>query len=167
MMTDEQMEKAKQALKDVRSKKLMQQIALHRRQHCLEAMKVFCLPYRVLYDHRGADPDERPLNRYYPLPGLPRDEADQAGAVPIRTEADAIFYCSRFLRNEDFAVYAPYDFTGQILQGAELEAVRAAYTARQDDYRRNPGKYWHHSIYPNKKDPKDPERYFCFYDEQP
>lgn len=167
MMTDEQMEKAKQALKDVRSKKLTQQIALHRRQHCLEAMKVFCLPYRVLYDHRGADPDERPLNKYYPLPGLPRDEADQAGAVSIRTEDDARYFCTRFIRYEDFDRYEGFDFTGQILQGEALEAVRASYKARQDDYRRNPSEFWSHIAHPNKKAPDDMERYYCFYDLQP
>ena len=165
MMTDEQMQKAREALKDVRAKKLAQQIALHRRQHCLDDMKLYHLPYRVLYDHRGADPDERPLNKCYPLPGLPRDAAEQMNAVSIRTEDDARYFCTRFLRYEDFDRYDGFDFTGQILQGAELEAVREAYKARQDDYKRNPGKYWNHVDHPNKKELEDPELYFCFYDE--
>lgn len=164
MLTEQQIEAAKKALAQKRTKDLLKKIALHRRQRCIDDIQFYYLPYRVLYDHRGADPDERPLNKYYPLPGLPKETADQAGVMSIRTEEDAIYYCSRFLRYENFDLYAPFDFTGQVLQGAELEAIRTAYKARQDDYRRNPGKYWSHIDHPNSKAPDDTKRYYCFYD---
>lgn len=163
-MTPEQIEAARRVLAQKRTADLLRRIALHRRQRCIDAMQVYYLPYRVLYDHRGTDLDERPLNRYYPLPGLPRDIAEQVDAVTILTADDAEYFCTRFLRYEDFDRYAPYDFTGQILQGTELEAIRAAYKARQDDYRRNPGKYWSHIDHPNSKAPDDTKRYYCFYD---
>lgn len=159
-MTPEQLAAAKRALLDKRSKDLCKRIALHRRQWCLEMIPVFRLPYRILYDGSGADPDERPLNRYYPLPGATRDGTD---LITIQTEQDAIFYLTRFLRNENFADYRPFDFTGNNLSPSELEAVRNAYTERQKDYSKHPDRYWHHGKYPNKKQPDDEKQYFCLY----
>lgn len=165
-MTDEQVKKAEKAIRDKQTQKLIQQVALHHRQHVMEAVKLYCLPYRILYDSRGYDDDERRLNRYYPKPGLPRAARLQTTeAISIYTADDAIYYCSRFLRYEDFSSYKAHDFTGAILPPDELEVVRGEYKKRQEDYLRSlgSGRYYDHILFPNKKQENDEREYYCFY----
>lgn len=68
-MTPEQEHKAKMALLRVRLDKMIRKAALEQRNHCIENVSFFGLPYRLLMDLQKGKlqpPEQIPLNKFYP-----------------------------------------------------------------------------------------------------
>ena len=159
MMTEQQKAAAERALRKVELADLQKRAALRRRNRCIKDVTFYGLPFRVLYD-LNQPPEQIPLNRFYPHRArsseteLQIEEARQQNGGRLTAEAieaiesaehtpealrDSYFTCC--LSGVDFGAFRNWDWTGEPIPEAAAAALKDKYTARQQDFLKNPDKY--------------------------
>lgn len=159
MMTEQQKAAAERALRKLKLADLQKRAALRRRNRCINDVAFFGLPFRVLYD-LNQPPEQIPLNRFYPYRArssemeLQIEDARQQNGGHLTAEAiEAIesaeytsealreYYFTYFLSGVDFGAFRGWDWTGEPISEAAAEALKEKYTARQQNFLKNPDKY--------------------------
>lgn len=156
MMTEQQKVAAERALRKLKLADLQKRAALRRRNRCINDVAFYGLPFRVLYD-LNQPPEQIPLNRFYPYRArssemeLQIEEARQQNGGHLTAEAIESaeytpetlreYYFTCFLSGVDFGTFRGWDWTGEPIPEAAAEALKEKYTARQQDFLKNPDKY--------------------------
>lgn len=158
-MTPEQMEKAERAIHKKKLQDITKRLSLERRNHCIEDVSFFGLPFRILFSLKQPE-SQIPLSKFYPYraAGAGIEEAinealqrerEQFGEISdarlneIRTDIESRdytpadqreYYFSCFLSGWDFSHFKNWDWTGNKIPPTEAERLRAYYTERQGMY---------------------------------
>lgn len=182
IMTPEQMKKAECAVFHQKIQNILKRHALERRNQCIEDVRFFNLPYRLLYDLQQPEGQIR-LNHFYPRRRCSSETEKRAREVvqearnsrselsdteirKIRESIEAVDYTPEadrerlftcFLVGVDFSAYCSWDWTGQPVTEQEADRLWAYYEGRQRDYLDNPDRYSPPALV--KDDPDPPEYY--------
>lgn len=159
MLTEQQKAAAERALRKVKLSDLRKQVALRRRNRCLKDVAFYGLPFRVLYD-LNQPPEQIPINHFYPYRArssgmeLQIEEARQQNGGHLTAEAiegiesaehtpEALreYYFTCFLSGVDFGTFRGWDWTGEPIPEDAATTLKEEYTARQQDFLKNPDKY--------------------------
>ena len=145
-MTEEQMIKAKQALRDHAFMQIKKRAMLHIYRADQKRAERWQLPFRMVHKHEYP-PEEIQPNEYYPLPcNLYRDANGEPypipGVMPI-TETEARYFFTRLLywNADKLRTYAPSDWTGSPTTAEEAERLQSAYFDRIQDFLEHPDRY--------------------------
>lgn len=162
-MTPEQMAKAERAIHKKKLQDITKRLSLERRNHCIEDVPFFGLPFRVLFSLKQPE-SQIPLSKFYPFRAASaeteekileaiRMEREQGGEIlderlnEIRTSIESRdytpadrreFYFSCFLSGWDFSTFKNWDWTGNRITESEADRLRAYYTERQNRYKDHP-----------------------------
>lgn len=162
-MTPEMMEKAERAIHKKKLQDITKRLSLERRNHCIEDVPFFGLPFRVLFSLKQPE-SQIPLSKFYPFRAASaeteekileaiRMEREQGGEIlderlnEIRTSIESRdytpadrreFYFSCFLSGWDFSTFKNWDWTGNRITESEADRLRAYYTERQNRYKDHP-----------------------------
>lgn len=152
MMTDQQMEAARRALRRKKSEELVKQIKLHQyRQDQQKAAKLH-LPFRMIHKREYLSDEVRP-NEYYPNDGGIMIDPDTGRWIPVPeserlTDDDIDYWFTRFLTMIDLDGYKDSDLTGEAIPPATAAAIRDEYRRRIADYKDHPDRYNTRAWYP-------------------
>lgn len=165
-MTPEMMEKAERAIHKKKLQDITKRLSLERRNHCIEDVPFFGLPFRVLFSLKQPE-SQIPLSKFYPFRAASaeteekileaiRMEREQGGEIlderlnEIRTSIESRdytpadrreFYFSCFLSGWDFSHFKNWDWTGNRIPESEANRLRRYYTERQGMYEDHPERF--------------------------
>lgn len=162
MLTDKQMQKAREALNRKKTEDLMKRVKLRLYRRDQQKAAAFHLPFRMVHEHEYPEGEVMP-NPYYPNPcGIMKDPATgELMPVPEEerlTDADMDFWFTRFLTLIDLDEYRDADLTGERIPPATAATIRDEYRRRIEDYNANPDRYntraWHEGDVDGRQYPK-------------
>lgn len=146
MLTDEQMQKAREALQERKSEELKRRVMLHLYRQDQENARRWKLPFKMV--HRKEYPSEETApNDYYPhRSGIIIDGSGKPAKLPDAeklTEEAALYYFTRLLvwNEECLKDYRNADWTGEAITTAEAAEIRETYLKRIRDYKEHPERY--------------------------
>jgi hypothetical protein len=165
-MTPEMMEKAERAIHKKKLQDITKRLSLERRNHCIEDVPFFGLPFRVLFSLKQPE-SQIPLSKFYPFRAASaeteekileaiRMEREQGGEIlderlnEIRTSIESRdytpadrreFYFSCFLSGWDFSHFKNWDWTGNRIPESEANRLRAYYAEKQKQYQDHPERF--------------------------
>lgn len=165
-MTREMVEKAERAIHKKKLQDITKRLSLERRNHCIEDVPFFGLPFRVLFSLKQPE-SQIPLSKFYPFRAASaeteekileaiRMEREQGGEIlderlnEIRTSIESRdytpadrreFYFSCFLSGWDFSHFKNWDWTGNRIPESEANRLRRYYTERQGMYEDHPERF--------------------------
>ena len=158
-MTEAQKAAAERALRKLELTDLQKRVALRRRNQCIKDVIFYKLPFRVLYDLKQPS-KQVPLSYFYPYRACSADMEEQTneertkngGYLTVEAvqrletaeytpEALRDYYFTCFLFGVDLGAFRAWDWTGEPIAKEKEEALKMYYTARQQDFLDNPGKY--------------------------
>lgn len=165
-MTREMVEKAERAIHKKKLQDITKRLSLERRNHCIEDVPFFGLPFRVLFSLKQPE-SQIPLSKFYPFRAASaeteekileaiRMEREQGGEIlderlnEIRTSIESRdytpadrreFYFSCFLSGWDFSHFKNWDWTGNRIPESEVNRLRRYYTERQGMYEDHPERF--------------------------
>lgn len=145
-MTDEQMKKARAALKDHRSQQLRKKILLRIYREDQQKAERWALPFRLVHE-AAFIPGECPPSDFFPhLSDVGRAADGSPYHIPDArriTSQEAVFFFTRFLvyNMDNLTRYRPSDWTGEYISLEEAERQLQGYLARIQDFHDHPEKY--------------------------
>lgn len=146
MLTDEQMQKAREALQERKSEELKRRVMLHLYRQDQENARRWQLPFRMVHRKEYPTGEVQP-NDYYPhRSGIIIDGSGKPAKLPDAeriTKETALYYFTRLLAaNEaNLMQYRNSDWTGEAITTAEAAEIREEYLKRIRDYKERPEKY--------------------------